>query len=231
MGKSNSSRNQECNFFIITQKSIRLRWELFFILQKSYHAISDLFDIVLSKLMKNGYHSQCWKKSIEAILKKSNKVDYSQSKAYRIIMLFNCLKKISEKIIATRLSHFVEYSNLLQNKQIKDRKNRFAIDAFLCLLHDIQNAKNSKNVFSCLFLDVKDAFNHVSAKRFIAILLKLKMSNQLIRWIKSFMIDQKIELAFNEKNMQLEQYALKLHRDCLFHSFYFQFIFDFHFRK
>ena len=120
--------------------------------------------------MKNGYHSQCWKKSIEAILKKSNKVDYSQSKAYRIIMLLNCLRKISEKIIATRLSHFAEHSNLLHNEQMGGRKNRSAIDASLCLLHDIQTAKNSKNVFSCLFLDVKGAFNHVSTERLIDIL-------------------------------------------------------------
>ena len=132
-------------------------------------------------------------------MKKSNKVDYSQFKAYRIIMLLNCLRKISEKIIATRLSYFVEHLNLLHNEQIKDRKNQFTIDAFLCLLHDIETAKNSKNVFSCLFFDVKDAFNHVSTKRLIAILHKLKMPNQLIRWVKLFMIDRKIELAFDGK--------------------------------
>ena len=146
-------------------------------------------------------------------------------------MLLNCLKKISEKIIATRLSHFAKHLNLLHNKQIKDRKNRFAIDAFLCLLHDIQIAKNSEDIFSCLFLDVKDTFNYVSTKRLIAILHKLKMSNQLIRWMKSFMINRKIESAFNEKNKQLERYALKLRRDRLFHSFYFQYIFDFYFQK
>ena len=79
-------------------------------------------------------------------------------------MLLNCLQKISKKIIVTRLSHFAEHSNLLHNEQIRDRKNRFAIDVSLCLLYNIQNAKNSKNVFSCLFLDVKDVFNHVSTK-------------------------------------------------------------------
>ena len=79
------------------------------------------------------------------------------------------------------------------------RKNRSAIDASLCLLHDIQNAKNSKNVFSCLFVDVKDAFNHVLTERLIAILHKLKMLNQLIRWVKLFMDDRKIELAFDGK--------------------------------
>ena len=96
-------------------------------------------------------------------------------------MLLNCLKKIFEKIIATRLSHFVEHLNLLHNEQMRDRKNRFAIDASLCLLHDIQTAKNFRNVFSYLFLDAKNAFNHVSTKRLIAILHKLKLSNQLVR--------------------------------------------------
>ena len=96
-------------------------------------------------------------------------------------MLLNCLNKISEKIIATRLSHFAEHSNLLHNEQMGGRKNRSAIDVSLCLLHDIQTAKNSKNVFSCLFLDVKNAFHSVSTERLIAILQKFKMSNQLIR--------------------------------------------------
>ena len=54
-------------------------------------------------------------------------------------------------------------------------------------------------MLSCLFLNVKEVFNHVSTNRLIAILYELKMSNQLIRWIKSFMNNRKIELAFDEK--------------------------------
>ena len=82
---------------------------------------------------------------------------------------------------------------------MRERKNRFTIDASLCLLHDIQNAKNLKNVFSCLSLDVKETFNYVLTNRLIAILYNLKMSNQLIQWVKSFTIGRKIELAFDEK--------------------------------
>ena len=96
-------------------------------------------------------------------------------------MLLNCLNKIFEKIIATRLSHFVELWNLLHNEQMRDKKNRSTIDASLCLLHNIQITKNSKNILSCLFLDVNDAFNHVSTDELIVILEKLKMLNQLIR--------------------------------------------------
>ena len=83
-------------------------------------------------------------------------------------------KNIS-KIIVTRLLHFVKHSNLLHNEQMRERQYQFAINALLGLLHDIQIAKNSKNGFSCLFLDVKEIFNHVLTKRLIAILDKLKM--------------------------------------------------------
>ena len=121
------------------------------ILQKVYQIISKIFHKIFSELIKNEYHLQCWKESIEAILNKSNKNNYSQSKSYRIIMLLNCLKKVSKKIIATRLSHFVEHSNLLYNELIRGRKMRFAIDASLCLLHDIQNAKNLKTFFRVYF--------------------------------------------------------------------------------
>ena len=187
--------------------------------------------MIFSELIKNEYHSQCWKESIEAILKKSNKNDYSQSKSYRIIMLLNCLRKISEKIIATRLSHFAEHSNLLHNEQMKDRKNRFAIDASLCLLHDIQIAKNSKNVFSCLFLDVKEAFNHVSTERLIAILYKLKMSDQLIRWVRSFMSDRKIELAFDEKKQTARAISIEISQESLISSILFSIYIRFLFSK
>ena len=43
------------------------------------------------------------------------------------------------------------------------------------------------------------------------------------------MINRKIELTFDEKNKQLERYALKFRRDRLFHSFYSHDIYDFYF--
>ena len=145
-------------------------------------------------------------------------------------MLFNCLRKISKKSIATRLLHFVEHFNLFHTKQMKNRKNRFVIDALLCLLHDIQTAKKSKNVFSCLIFDVKDASNHVSTKRLIFVLHKLKRSNQLIRWMKSFMIDRKIELAFDggKKTARAIRTEISQRSSILFilFSIYIQFLFS-----
>ena len=93
---------------------------------------------------------------------KQNKPDYTAPKAYRIISLLNCLGKISENIIATRLSYLAETADLLHNEQMRGRRYREAIDAVLCLLHDITKANNNKHILSILFFDVKGTYDHVS---------------------------------------------------------------------
>ena len=47
------------------------------------------------------------------MLKRRRKPDYSLLKAYRIITLLNCLRKVAEKIIVTRLSYLSQVSELL----------------------------------------------------------------------------------------------------------------------
>ena len=99
-------------------------------------------------------------------------------KAYRIITLLNCLGKVSEKIIATRLS-FLEDS-ILDSEQTGGRRQRSAIDAVMSLTHDIQEANNKGKVLSCLLLDVKGAFDHVSIQQLVTVMKKLKLPSQVI---------------------------------------------------
>ena len=71
-----------------------INWQ---IIQKAYATISKIFNLLYSKLLDFEHHSICWCFSLEAIIRKSNKSDYTVSKAYRIIALLNCLEKIAEK--------------------------------------------------------------------------------------------------------------------------------------
>jgi hypothetical protein len=74
----------------------------------------------------------------ELFWKKSDKLNYSISKTYRIITLLNCLDKVVEKIIAVQLSYTAEINDkLLDFDQIRDRKQRSVIDAVLNLVHDV----------------------------------------------------------------------------------------------
>ena len=87
-------------------------------------------------LIKSGYHPKCWKKAIRIILKKQNR-KATIPKSYRVVSLLNCLGKVAEKIIATRLSYLAESMNLLDSNQMGDRRQKSAIDAVLSLIHNI----------------------------------------------------------------------------------------------
>jgi hypothetical protein len=50
-----------------------------------------------------------------------------------MITLLNCLGKVSEKIMATRLSYWAETTDLLYSEQMGGRKQRSAVDAAMCL--------------------------------------------------------------------------------------------------
>ena len=82
-------------------------------------------------------------------------------KSYRVISLLNCLGKISEKIIAKRLAHLANTSNIIHFNQMGSRKQISAIDVIMFLVHDIQLAKHDNEDILLLFMNVKGAFNHV----------------------------------------------------------------------
>ncbi len=154
----------------------------FTIIQQTYKSILKIFNLMYSDLIENNYHSKIWCKDTRIILKKSDKSNYSILKTYRIVMLLNCLNKVAEKIIAVWLSYTAEINDkLLDFDQMKDRKQRSAIDAVLNLVHDVQMTKSRENTLICLLLDVKEAFDHVALKQLIKILIKLKISINLIK--------------------------------------------------
>ena len=86
-----------------------------------------------------------------------------------MISLLNYLGKVTEKIIATRLSFLTESTDLLNSNQIDDRRQKSAIDVVLSLVHNIQLAKHEKKITSILFMNIKGAFNHISGNQMLKI--------------------------------------------------------------
>jgi len=160
----------------------------FAIIQWAYKTILKIFNLVYSDLIKNDYHLKIWREDTRIILKKSDKLNYSILKTYRIITLLNCLNKVAEKIIAVQLSYTAEINDKLLNfDQMRGRKQRSAIDAVLNLVHDVQMTKSWENTLIYLLLNVKEVFDHVALKQLIKILIKLKILINLINWVKCFL--------------------------------------------
>src|SRR6266536_2298578 len=57
--------------------------------------------------------------------------------------------------------------------------------------------KQDKKVISALFINVKEAFNYISTNQLIKIYIDLDLPKLLCSWIDSFLVDKKIQLAFN----------------------------------
>jgi hypothetical protein len=150
------------------------------IIVQAYSAIPDLFYNIYSILINKGYYPKVWKQATGFILKKPKKPDYNQPKAYRVISLLNCLGKVSERILAKRLSYLAETTRLLNPTQIGSRLFKSAIDATVLLKNQIEVNRTNKLKTSVLFLDIKGAFDYVSKNRLIQILVNLKLPKSLI---------------------------------------------------
>jgi hypothetical protein len=73
------------------------------------------------------------------IIPKPNKPDYSSVKAYCPIALLNCLGKVMEKLMVTRLGQLAEMHDILHADQMGRCPKCSAIDAAMALTHDIKS--------------------------------------------------------------------------------------------
>ena len=171
----------------------------FSILHHAYAAVPDTFAAIYSMFFNYGYHPRCWRKGIGVVLPKPNKEDYSIPKSYRVIALLNCLGKVLEKIIASRLSYLANTTGLLHHTQLGGRKQRSAVDAVLLLQHYIQQERSKRkgNVTSTLFLDIKGAFDHVSKPKLLSTMQRLDLPSTLVSWVSSFLSERVIRLMFD----------------------------------
>lgn len=175
------------------------------IIAKAYNAIPNTFFHVYSILIDVGYHPSCWKMATGAILQKNGKSDYSIPKSYRIITLLNCLGKVAERIIAKRLSHLAETTNLIHKTQLGGRLKKSAVDAALLLTNFVERNKKRKWKTTTLFMDVKGAYDHVARFRLYKILQELELPLYLIAWVSTFLINRLLRIAFDGEVQEFAQ--------------------------
>ena len=173
-------------------------------LRNAYHAIPDRFHTLFRLVSNTGHHPHCWREATGVIIPKPGKADYTAVKSYRIVSLLNCLGKIAEKLAARRLAELCERHSLLDNDQMGGIRARCAQDAVLGLVHDIQLGWSQDHVTSALFLDVKGAFDNVSKARLLETLISKGFPTPLVHWVKEFMSERRIALAFDGDKEDLQ---------------------------
>ncbi len=131
------------------------------------------------------------------------------------------MTKTAEKIIATRLAYLASTINIVNFNQIDSRKQISAIDTIMSLIHDIQLAKNENKITSVLFMNVKEAYDHVSCNQLLKICKNLDLSRLLCSWIECFMNNRYIQLAFDENKQEKTRVEIEISQDLSISSILF----------
>jgi hypothetical protein len=64
---------------------------------------------------------------------------------------------------------------------MKERKELSAVDAVMNLTHDIELSLKEKKSTTCVFLDIKRAYDYVSLKQLLSVMKKLHLSSQILK--------------------------------------------------
>lgn len=121
---------------------------------------------------------------------KPNKPAYNVPKSYRPIQLLECMGKVVEKIVASRLLFDAGKYNLLPSTQFGGRPHLSCLDAGLSLVHDISTARKGGLVSALLTIDIKGFFDHVQHRRLIWVLWHMGFPRQVCSWVLSFISDR-----------------------------------------
>jgi hypothetical protein len=166
------------------------------------HKVLDLILPSLHRLFNAsweiGYFPQHFRQSITVVLRKPEKEDYSQPKAYRPIALLNTIGKALEAVIGTRLMYLADKYSLLPPTHIGGRKMKSTEHAIHLMLARIHRAWNEKQIASLLLLDVAGAFDNVSHPRLLHNLRKRRIDPKMVTWIASFISNRTTTLVLPE---------------------------------
>lgn len=111
-------------------------------------------------------------------------------KNYRPISLLSNFSKIFEKIINKRLQTFLLKYRKLSSSQFGFRKNHSCSLALADLILTIQDNLNNKKVCSCIFLDLKKAFDTLDHKILLNKLKEVGIGSNLLNWFSSYLSDR-----------------------------------------
>jgi hypothetical protein len=153
--------------------------------------------LIMQLGLRLGVHHDLWKTATTVILPKPNKPSYSDPRAYRPIQLLECLGKILEKIVASRLSFDIGKHNLVPFEQFGGRSNSSCTDAGMSLVHDIESAWKHSQVVSVLAIDISRFFDNVNHKRLVRIVYEMGFPLPIVRWVSSFISNRKAAIRLD----------------------------------
>lgn len=166
----------------------------------SYEIIRQLpkqAKLELLKLYNQIWHTSTyprkWREADIIPLLKPGK-DPTLTSSYRPISLTNCMGKLLEKMVSTRLVWCLERYNHLSPCQMGFRKNRSTIDNMVILENAIQNNFALRQHLVAVFFDIEKAYDMTWRYGILQTLHKWGYRGNLPLFIQSFLSDRKFRV-------------------------------------
>ena len=140
-----------------------------------------------------------WNTAKVIFLKKAGKDTYAVPGSYRPISISSYIGKLLEKILAARITEFLEARRILDPTQEAYTVNRNAV-RYLNRFHlETRSDLLEKNTVIGLFVDFEKAFDSVWKKGLIVKMSKLGIQGKSLKTIYNFLESRKVQLDVNCK--------------------------------
>ena len=157
---------------------------------------SPLFSIFCQSLRECRLPTQ-WKFSVVIpIFKKGSRYDPLN---YRPVSLTSVTAKCLERIIAGRLTSYLESNALLSNHQFGFRSGRSTMDQLLLVYNDVSKWVDEGSVVDLVLFDFSKAFDVVSHPILLAKLFGVGVDRDLISWIEHFLTNRQMAVTAKGK--------------------------------
>ena len=127
-----------------------------------------------------------WKHSIMIPILKPGKPS-DQPDSYRPIQLTSCFSKIMERMVARRLSWYLEQTGILSNLQCAFRKGRNTTDHLLRLESEVRRGYFYNKYTLAVFLDLKNAYNLTSKVALLTKMYNMGFRGRLMHFVRSYL--------------------------------------------
>jgi hypothetical protein len=122
---------------------------------------------------------------------------------YRPISLLCSFSKILEKIVANRLTKYLNVNNLISPNQFGFRAKHSTVHPMFNLVNSAAKALNNKKVFLVMFCDLRKAFDTCDHSILLKKLHKLGIHGTELAWFKSYLTNRRQFVSINDAISEL----------------------------
>lgn len=148
-----------------------------------------------------------FKVSKTVVIPKPNKPDYSRAKAYRPIVLLNCLGKLFEKMLARRLQFDGQKMGIMHPCQFGGTMQHGTVDAGQQLVHNIKQAWRLGMDSSALLLDLAQFFPSINHTLLAGILRKQGFPGCLCEYFEDYLVGRHTQFIFNGATLPPQEFS------------------------